>query len=115
SAVLCVSVIGAPQQPAPATATAAAPPLWAFPVAPAPQRGAAGGGGAAAAAPDNSPKTVPGSSLSLTPQQVRDSYNVPDWHSDGHPAMPDIVVHGRRTTVIACGYCHLPNGQGRPE
>jgi cytochrome c553 len=29
--------------------------------------------------------------------------------------MPDIVSHGRRTTVFACGYCHLPNGQGRPE
>jgi cytochrome c553 len=29
--------------------------------------------------------------------------------------MPDIVSHGRRPAVISCGYCHLPNGQGRPE
>ena len=29
--------------------------------------------------------------------------------------MPDIVTHGRRPDVRACGYCHLPNAQGRPE
>jgi cytochrome c553 len=29
--------------------------------------------------------------------------------------MPEIVGHGRRPDVRACGYCHLPNGQGRPE
>jgi len=97
-----------------------APPLWAFPVAPA----AAGGGGArgagaagrgGAAAPDTGPKSVPGTTVTLTLAQTRDTYNVPDWHPDGHPAMPEIVGRGRRTTVFACGYCHLPNGQGRPE
>lgn len=29
--------------------------------------------------------------------------------------MPAIVSHGRQPDVYACGYCHLPNGQGRPE
>ena len=29
--------------------------------------------------------------------------------------MPPIVAHGRPAEVFACGYCHLPNGQGRPE
>jgi cytochrome c553 len=29
--------------------------------------------------------------------------------------MPDVVAFGRRPDVFACGYCHLPNGQGRPE
>jgi cytochrome c553 len=29
--------------------------------------------------------------------------------------MPEIVSHGRKPDVYACGYCHLPNGQGRPE
>jgi len=29
--------------------------------------------------------------------------------------MPQIVAHGRPPEVYACGYCHLPNGQGRPE
>ena len=117
-----------PQQPAPAaTAASTAPPLWAFPVAPAAPRGAGGGAGgagggrgAAAAAPDTSPKSVPGTTVTLTLQQVRDTYNIPDWHPDGHPGMPEIVKNGRRPVaggqgVFACGYCHLPNGQGRPE
>jgi cytochrome c553 len=29
--------------------------------------------------------------------------------------MPEIVAHGRKPDVFACAYCHLPNGQGRPE
>jgi cytochrome c553 len=39
----------------------------------------------------------------------------PDWHPEEHPAMPDIVAKGRAPTVFACGFCHLPNGAGRPE
>lgn len=100
--------------------SAAQPPLWAYPVNPPAPRGAAPGGAAggppAAAAPaDTSPKKVPGSNVALTVAQTRDAYNIPDWHPDGHPAMPDVIAHGRRTDVRACGYCHLPNGQGRPE
>jgi cytochrome c553 len=29
--------------------------------------------------------------------------------------MPEIVARGRKPGVFACGYCHLPNGLGRPE
>jgi len=29
--------------------------------------------------------------------------------------MPEVVAHGRRPDVAACGYCHLPTGNGRPE
>ena len=29
--------------------------------------------------------------------------------------MPEVVAHGRRPAVWACGYCHLPDGAGRPE
>jgi cytochrome c553 len=82
------------------------PPPWAFPVNP------------PAVAPksdDGSPKHVPGSSLALTLGQTRDGYNVPDWHPDAHPPMPEIVAHGRKGVFRACGYCHLPNGFGRPE
>jgi len=53
--------------------------------------------------------------VALTAAQTRDLFNIPDWYPDDHPAMPEIVVHGRRPEVRACGYCHLPNGQGRPE
>src|SRR6185295_15446129 len=105
--IFAVGILGAQQANAPA------PPLWAFPVAPQAPRGAAPAG--APAPPDTSPKSVPGSSVTLTPAQVRDTYNIPDWHPDGHPAMPEVVSKGRRTAVNACGYCHLPNGQGRPE
>ena len=31
------------------------------------------------------------------------------------PAMPEIVAHGRRPDVRACGLCHYPNGKGRQE
>ncbi len=29
--------------------------------------------------------------------------------------MPEAVAHGRRPEMRACGFCHLVNGQGRPE
>jgi len=29
--------------------------------------------------------------------------------------MPEVVARGRKPQVHACGYCHLPDGQGRPE
>jgi cytochrome c553 len=105
-ALLCALAIAthAAQQPAPA------PPLWAFPVA------AQGAGQRGAAPPDDgAPKRVPNSNVALTLAQVRDTYNIPDWHPDNHPPAPEIVTHGRRPNVISCGYCHLPNGQGRPE
>jgi cytochrome c553 len=51
----------------------------------------------------------------MTRTQALDSFNIPDWHPDEHPAMPDVVEHGRKPAVRGCGYCHLPNGLGRPE
>ena len=29
--------------------------------------------------------------------------------------MPEVVARGGGGDVMACGYCHLPNGQGKPE
>lgn len=86
------------------------PPAWAFPVNPPAVPGAA-----AAPAPDDSPRHVPGTAVAFTMAQTRDAFSPPDWHPDSHAAMPDIVAHGRRPDVRACGFCHLPNGQGRPE
>src|SRR5262245_66571658 len=83
--IIAAGIPGAAQQTNPAAGTQPAPPLWAFPVAPAAPRGAGGGAAAPAAAPDTGPKSVPGSSVTFTQAQVRDSYNVPDWHPDGHP------------------------------
>ncbi len=58
---------------------------------------------------------VPGVKKTFTVAGVNDRFNVPDWYPASHPAMPPIVAHGRKPDVFACGYCHLPNGQGRPE
>ena len=58
---------------------------------------------------------VPGVKKTFTVAGVNDRFNVPDWYPASHPVMPQIVAHGRKPDVFACGYCHLPNGQGRPE
>jgi hypothetical protein len=58
---------------------------------------------------------VPGSAATFTLTQIEDLFNAPDWHTGDHPVMPDVVAHGRKPVYFACGYCHLPNGQGRPE
>lgn len=92
------------------TGTAAAagksPPPWAFVVNPP---------GAQPAPDDGTMKSVPGSKAAFTLTQIRDLFSVPDWHPKGHPPMPEIVSNGAKPGVFACGYCHLPNGLGRPE
>jgi len=72
--------------------------------------------GAASPLPDaTTPLRLPGSDQSFTAAQVRDLFAIPDWYPSRHPPMPEIVAQGRRPAVYACGYCHLPDGQGRPE
>ena len=92
-----------------ATQDKPAPPPWADTVNPPPTPGAS------PVPPDPAPKQVPGSTVSLTIAQTRDAYNPPDWHPGDHPAMPQAVAHGRPKEMRACGFCHLVNGQGRPE
>ena len=64
---------------------------------------------------DGSAKHVPGSTKSMTISQVRDGFNVPDWHPEQHAEMPEVVEHGKKPDVRACGWCHMPDGVGRPE
>lgn len=90
-------------------AQAPVPPPWAYTVNPPPVPGAK------PTPPDPAPQQVPGSSVSLTVAQTRDAFNPPDWHPAAHPPMPDSVAKGRRPELRACGFCHLVNGQGRPE
>lgn len=70
-------------------------------------------------ADDDTPKHVAGSTQAYTTKQMRDSANVFDWFPNEHPPMPEIVRHRRSPGVNpwigACGWCHLPNGKGRPE
>ena len=58
---------------------------------------------------------VPNSSVAFTAPQTTNTFAPPDWHPETHPAPPPIVAHGRRPAIYACGYCHLPDGRGRPE
>ncbi len=87
-----------------------APPDWAYAVNP-----PVGKNDSSAGPTRHSFQHVPNSDAAFRIEQTSDLFAVPDWHPEGHPAMPDIVVHGRRPQIFACGYCHLPNGRGRPE
>jgi len=91
---------------------AAAMPDWAYAIPPAPP---AAGGGQPAPPPDTSPRQVLGSTFSFTRQQISDGFGPADWFPGDHPPMPDIVAHGKRPDVRACGLCHYPNGKGRQE
>ena len=64
---------------------------------------------------DGLAKHVPGSQRTFTLTEIKNLYVAPDWHPDDHPEMPGVVATGRNPGVYACAYCHLPNGQGRPE
>jgi cytochrome c553 len=85
------------------------PPAWAYAI-PLPRPA-----GAPAAAPDTSIKQLPGNALTFTRQQIADGFGPADWFPDDHPAMPDIVAHGKRPEARACALCHYPNGKGRQE
>lgn len=57
--------------------------------------------------------TIPGSGRSFTIAEITSPYNPADWFPDDHPAMPDIVAHGKPEPGFrACAICHYPNGQG---
>jgi cytochrome c553 len=81
-------------------------PVWAYPVNPP---------GIKPAPDDGALKHVPNSAAAYTLTQIRDLFSPPDWHPDNHPSMPDVVGRGNKPGQFACGYCHLPNGLGRPE
>jgi cytochrome c553 len=63
---------------------------------------------------DGSLRHLPGSTRSFTLTQIRDNSGPADWYPEDHPAMPEIVAHGHQPAVIACSFCHYPNGKGRP-
>ena len=82
------------------------PPVWAYPVNPPDFK---------PEPDDGKPRSVPNSSASYTVPQTRDRFLAPVWHPEDHPALPEIVAHGRKPDVYACGFCHRANGQGGPE
>jgi len=60
-------------------------------------------------------KHLPGSTGAFTRAQISDRFGPADWYPGDHPAMPDVVAHGKKPDVLACSLCHYPNGKGRPE
>jgi cytochrome c553 len=83
-------------------------PAWLFAFDPPP--------GAAAPATDPARwRRVPGGTVTFRDAQLHDLYFAPDWRPRSHAPMPEIVARGRAPGVYACGYCHSPSGQGRPE
>ena len=110
--LLALIVVGSVAVIHAALGAAADPPSWAYaiPAAPAP-----GAPPAAAVPPDTSIKQLPGSTLTFTRQQISDGFGPADWFPSDHPAMPDIVAHGKRPDARACALCHYPNGKGRQE
>jgi cytochrome c553 len=59
--------------------------------------------------------SIPDSSQKYTLARINDKFNAPDWHPESHGPLPEVVAKGRKPKVIACGFCHTPTGQGRPE
>src|SRR5712692_11382383 len=86
-----------------------APPAWAYGTPPTPPPPAQ------PAPDDGSLKHLSGSTQQFTLTQIRDAFGPVDWYPGDHPAMPDVVAHGRKPDVRACSLCHYPNGKGRPE
>jgi cytochrome c553 len=97
------------------------PPPWAWGfTTPAPAAAPAPAANAPAPpAPDSTtPLKVEGSKMTFTRAQVANRAGPADWFPEDHPAMPDIVAHGKPQAtpqVFACSLCHYPNGHGRPE
>jgi cytochrome c553 len=90
----------------PLTCTATELPAWAYPVNPPDFK---------PAPDDGTVKRVPDSAAGYTLSQVRNLFAAPDWHPDDHPNMPEVVAHGRKPDVHACGFCHRADGPGGPE
>ncbi len=83
-------------------------PAWLFPMNPPETAGSKTDDGSARVHLAHSERTFAAAELG-------DLFYAPDWFPRSHGPMPDIVVRGRPPDVYACGYCHLPSGQGRPE
>jgi cytochrome c553 len=107
--LLVFSGVVVSQQPPPAATPTALPspdprePSWAFQV----QKGSL-------PAEPATPTSVPGSTRQYTPAQIDDLRNPPDWFPDQHPPAASRVVKGEGN-LMACGSCHLMNGEGHPE
>jgi cytochrome c553 len=65
---------------------------------------------------DGTLRRLPGTDRTFTVTQIAGDFGPADWYPGDHSPMPEIVARGReKDGVRACGLCHYPNGQGKPE
>ena len=108
-AVVVTPALGAQSTPPPAVAhmSPIAVPRWAFPTAPAPNP---------APIPDSLTRHhIPRSARTYSAREALNPFDVADWFPATHPPMPASVRYGRAPEPRGCGFCHLPDGAGRPE
>jgi cytochrome c553 len=66
--------------------------------------------------PDNTrPLSVEGSKVHFTAADLAHAWIASDWFPQEHAKLPVAVAVSHSDKKIACGYCHLPDGSGRPE
>ncbi len=70
---------------------------------------------AAVGSDHSQPLSVPGSKLHFTQAEIQHVSTAPDWFPREHEKLPAILAASHFDGKIACGYCHLPDGAGRPE
>ncbi|WP_434478607.1 c-type cytochrome [Gemmatimonas sp.] len=109
SASLCLVSHALTAQSSPSAAPFVVP-AWAFPTAPPAPKGTP-----PVVADSVTLHRVPNSARQYTMKQVGNAFDIPDRFPRQHPAMPAPVQYGVRPDGRACGFCHLPDGQGRPE
>jgi cytochrome c553 len=102
--------------PEPAAA-ADVPPPWAYGFKEPPPPGTAQVPPGKAALPSLNPAKLglPETDRIFTRAEITNPFGTADWFPREHPAMPDIVAHGKAPDVWSCTRCHYTNGKGRPE
>lgn len=88
-----------------AGATLAAPD-WLYPVPAGPRP--------APSTPD-APVTLPGSPVTLRERDLTTRERAVDWFPDPANPVPAFIAQSSQPGEYACGFCHLPHGNGRPE
>ena len=78
---------------------------WAFPTLATPASGEAPG----------TVRHLPGATRRFKEAEVHDMVHAVDWYGEAGADSPAIVRQGHEPGAMACGFCHLPTGQGRPE
>jgi len=83
------------------------PPVWAYGTSPEAARPLH-----QRARPTQASNILADSQGAFTKAQIGDRFAPADWYPGDHPVMPEIISHGRKPEVWACGVVPLPERQG---